>query len=107
MNPNTGVLSDPDRIASGLNQPGTVKVVFTSERKELRTNVVLDKGMFGVEFYLTHTLPDFKSRIVDRIFPESQRVDGETLFPITELCLQSILRTVRLSGQIVWQTGCY
>ena len=85
VDPKTGVPSDPDQIASGLNQPGTVEVVFTSERKELRANIVPDKGMFGVEFYLAHTLPDFKSRIVDRIFPETRRVDGETLFRITEL----------------------
>lgn len=96
VDPTTAVPNPTDKIASGLTQPGTVQVSFTSERKELQAHIVPDQGIFGVEFYLAFTLPDFKLKILGRIFPETRREDGENLFHLMELCLQhSALATWR------------
>ncbi|MGA0787720.1 MAG: hypothetical protein ACO3QH_09570, partial [Ilumatobacteraceae bacterium] len=55
-----------------MDQPKSIKLTWTHKGKEMSSHVVPDKGLFGVEFFLAHTYPDFK-RVLDRFSADQQR----------------------------------
>ena len=65
-----GAKGMPDKlIKEGLKQPDWIKISFKknskdSTFKEITGHVVPDQARFGVEYFLTLTLPDFKSKIL-------------------------------------------
>jgi hypothetical protein len=51
----------PDnRIEEGLKQPNHIKISFKKGAKEITGHVVSDQAWFRAEYFLMHTLPDFK-----------------------------------------------
>ncbi len=60
----------PDKlIKEGLKQPNRIKISFKknskdSNSKEITGQVALNQALFGAEYFLAYTLPDFKSKIL-------------------------------------------
>jgi hypothetical protein len=60
----------PDKlIEEGLKQPDQIKTSFEKNSKDLNSKditgqVALDQALFGMEYFLIYTLPDFKSKIL-------------------------------------------
>jgi hypothetical protein len=60
----------PDKlIKEGLKQLNPIKISFEknskdSNSKEITGQVVPNQTLFGAEYFLTYTLPDFKSKIL-------------------------------------------
>ncbi len=68
-----GAHGTPDRlIEKGLKQPNQIKISFEkkskdSSSKEITGQVASDQALFGAEYFLTYTLPNFKSKILTRL----------------------------------------
>ena len=83
-------------IETALKQPETIKVKWdrsyrgTSNhpsRTEASADIVPDKGLLGPEYALIHTIPEFESKIKNRMDP-SEPDYGRTLFELFGRCLQ-------------------
>jgi hypothetical protein len=65
-----GADGTPDKpIKEGLKQPGQIKISFAknskdSNSKEITGQVAPDQALFGAEYFLAYTLPNFKSKIL-------------------------------------------
>ena len=80
----------PDKtIEEGLKQPDQIKVSFTVNKKDYTGLVLSDQARFGPEYYLSFTLPDFKSRILGQIH-EDKWNDGDMLFMLIDQCFQCV-----------------
>ncbi len=62
-------------IKEGLKQPDQIKVSFEKGTKEITGHVAPDQAWFGAEYFLAHTLHDFKSKILTQLSAE-QKDDG-------------------------------
>ncbi len=83
----------PDKlIKEGLKQPDRIKVSFEKGTKEITGHVVPDLAQFGAEYFLAHTFPDFKSKILTRL-SDAQKDNGPLLFSL--LALGSVLSGCR------------
>ncbi len=69
-----GANGTPDKlIEEGLKQPNWIKISFEkiskdSYCKEITGHVASNQAWFGVEYFLAYTLPDFKSKILTRLW---------------------------------------
>ena len=87
----------PDKlIKEGLKQPDQIKVSFGKGAKEITGHVAPDQAQFGTEYFLAHTLPDFKSKILTRI-SDAQKDNGPLLFSLLSQCFQDVGLTDRTS----------
>jgi hypothetical protein len=65
-----GADGTPDKlIKEGLKQPNRIKISFEKNTKDLNSKeitgqVAHDQALFGAEYFLAYTLPDFKSKIL-------------------------------------------
>ncbi len=90
-----GADSTPDKlIKEGLKQPNPIKISFKknskdSNSKEITGQVAPDQALFGVEYFLAYTLPDFKSKILTRL-SDTQKANGPLLFNLMVQCFQGI-----------------
>ncbi len=58
----------PDKlIKEGLKQPDRIKVSFEKGAKEITGHVLPDQALFGAEYFLAYTLPNFKSKILTQL----------------------------------------
>ncbi len=56
-------------IKEGLKKPNQIKISFEKYSKDLNSKeitgqVVPDQALFGAEYFLAYTLPNFKSKIL-------------------------------------------
>jgi hypothetical protein len=56
-------------IKESLKQPNGIKISFKKnskdwKSKEITGQVAPNQGLFGMEYFLAYTLPDFKSKIL-------------------------------------------
>ena len=68
---------EPEKdIEAGLKQPETTKVTWdqpdsasqrTARTRDMSANIVPDKGIFGAEYAIIHTIPDFEKKIKARL----------------------------------------
>ncbi len=80
----------PDNlIEEGLKQPDRIKISFKKGAKEITGHVAPDQAQFGAEYFLTYTLPDFKSNILTQLLAE-QKNDGPLLFNLLGQCFQDV-----------------
>jgi hypothetical protein len=90
-----GADGTPDKpIKEGLKQPNRIKISFEkiskdSNSKEITGQVAPDQALFGVEYFLAYTLPDFKSKILTRLL-DAQKADGPLLFNLMGQCFQGV-----------------
>ena len=83
-------------IETALKQPETIKVKWDRSYRSTSNNptrakasadIVPDKGLLGPEYALIHTIPEFESKIKNRMDP-SEPDYGRTLFELFGRCLQ-------------------
>jgi hypothetical protein len=80
----------PDKlIKEALKQPDWIKVSFEKGTKEITGHIAPDQAWFGAEYFLAHTLHDFKSKILTRLSAE-QKDDGPLLFSLLDQCFQDV-----------------
>jgi hypothetical protein len=90
-----GADGTPDKlIKEGLKQPDQVKISFEKNSKDLNSKeitgqVAPDQALFGVEYFLAYTLPNFKSKILPRLL-DAQKADGLLLFNLIDQCFQGV-----------------
>ena len=88
-------IGEPEKdIESGLKQPDTIKVTWdqpdggrAGSTRGITAYVVPDKGIFGAEYSLIYTIPDFKQKVVARL-DTTQADHGNRLFDLFGQCLQ-------------------
>jgi hypothetical protein len=80
----------PDKlIEEGLKQPDRIKVSFEKEAKEITGHVAPNQAWFGMEYFLAYTLPNFKSKILNRL-SDTQKDNGPLLFSLLGQCFQDV-----------------
>ncbi len=80
----------PDKlIKEGLKQPDWIKVSFEKGTKEITGHVAPDQALFGTEYFLVYTLPNFKSKILTRL-SDAQKDNGQLLFSLLGQCFQDV-----------------
>ncbi len=90
-----GADGTPDKlIKEGLKQPDRIKISFEknskdSNSKEITSHVVPDQALFGTEYFLAYTLPNFKSKILTRL-SNAQKANGPLLFNLMGQCFQGV-----------------
>jgi hypothetical protein len=90
-----GADGTPDKlIKEGLKQPDQIKISFEknskdSNSKEITGQVAPDQALFGTEYFLIYTLPDFKSKILTRL-SDAQKANGLLLFNLMGQCFQGV-----------------
>jgi hypothetical protein len=83
----------PDNlIKEGLKQPNWIKISFKKGAKEITGHVVPDQAQFGAEYFLTYSLPNFKSKILTRLL-DTQKDNGPLLFNLMGQCFQDVSLT--------------
>ncbi len=103
-----GADGTPDKlIKEGLKQPNWIKISFKKNSKDLNSKeiagqVAPEQALFGVEYFLTYTLPDFKSKILTQLL-DAQKADGLLLFNLIGQCFQGVGLTEWMS---VIAKGC-
>jgi hypothetical protein len=86
-----GANGTPDKlIKEGLKQPDQIKISFEknskdSNSKEITGQVAPGKAPFGAEYFLAYTLPDFKSKILNRLL-DAPKANGPLLFNLMGQC---------------------
>ncbi len=90
-----GAYGMPDKlIKEGLKQPNWIKISFKknskdSNSKEITGHVAPNQALFGAEYFLAYTLPNFKSKILTWL-SDAQKDDGPLLFSLMGQCFQGI-----------------
>jgi hypothetical protein len=80
----------PDKLfKEGLKQPDQIKVSFEKGAKEITGHVAPNQARFGAEYFLAYTLPNFKSKILTRLW-DAQKDNGPLLFSLLSQCFQDI-----------------
>jgi hypothetical protein len=80
----------PDKlIEEGLKRPNQIKISFEKGAKEITGHVVPDQAQFGAECFLAYTLPDFKSKILTRLW-DTQKGHGPLLFSLLGQWFQDV-----------------
>ncbi len=68
-----GADGTPDKlIKKGLKQPNQIKISFEKNSKDLNSKeiacqVAPNQALFGAEYFLAYTLPNFKSKILTQL----------------------------------------
>ncbi len=79
-----GANGTPDKlIKEGLKHPNWNKISFEKNSKDLNYKeitgqVAPNQALFGTEYFLAYTLPDFKSMILTRL-SDAQKANGPLL----------------------------
>jgi hypothetical protein len=81
-------------IKEGLKQPNWIKISFKknskdSNSKEITSQIVPNQALFGAEYFLAYTLPDFKSKILTWLL-DAQKTNGPLLFNLMGKCFQGV-----------------
>jgi hypothetical protein len=80
----------PDNlIKDGLKQPHCIKIFFEKGAKEITGHVMPDQAQFGTKYFLTFTLPSFKSKILTQLL-DTQKDNGPTLVNLMGQCFQDV-----------------
>ncbi len=102
-----GVNGTPDKlIEEGLKQPNWIKISFKksskdSNSKDITGQVATDQALFGMEYFLAYTLPNFKSKILTRL-SNAQKANGPLLFNLMGHCFQGVGLTESTSFIAKW-----
>jgi hypothetical protein len=97
-----GADGTPDKlIKEGLKQPNQIKISFEknskdSSPKEITGQVAPNQALFGAEYFLAYTLPNFKSKILTRLL-HAQKANGPFLCNLMGQCFQGAGLTERTS----------
>jgi hypothetical protein len=90
-----GADGTPDKlIKEGLKQPNCIKISFEknskdSNSKEITGQVAPNQALFGTEYFLAYTLPNFKSKILTQL-SDAQKANGPLLFNLMGQCFEGI-----------------
>jgi hypothetical protein len=90
-----GADSTPDKlIEEGLKQPDQIKISFKKNSKDSNSKgitgqVAPNQALFGTEYFLAYTLPNFKSKILTQLLV-AQNADGPLLFNLMGQCFQGV-----------------
>ncbi len=90
-----GADGTPDKlIKEGLKQPDWIKISLKKKSKDLNSKeitsqVALNQALFGAEYFLVYTLPDFKSKILTWLL-DVQKANGPLVFNLMGQCFQGI-----------------
>jgi hypothetical protein len=90
-----GADGTPDKlIKEGLKQSNQIKISFKknskdSSSKEITGQVAPGQALFGTEYFLAYTLPNFKSKILTQLL-DAQKANGLLLFNLMGQCFQGI-----------------
>jgi hypothetical protein len=90
-----GADGTPDKlIEEGLKQLNRIKISFKKNSKDLNSKeitgqVAPDQALFGAEYFLPYTLPDFKSKILTRL-SNAQKANGLMLYNLIGQCFQGV-----------------
>ncbi len=85
----------PDKlIKEGLKQPNQIKISFKknsedSNSKEITGQIAPNQALFGAEYFLAYTLPDFKSKILTQL-SDAQKANCPLLFNLMGQCFQGV-----------------
>ena len=78
-------------IKDGMSQPPTIKILWsTSNGREMSCEVTPDKSLFGPEYALAYTIPDFEKKLLIR-WEKDHKDDPEYMnkkFDLFRNCLQ-------------------
>jgi hypothetical protein len=78
-------------IKDGMSQPPTIKILWsTSNGREMSYEVTPDKGLFGPEYALVYTIPDFEKKLPIR-WDKDHKEDPKYMnknFDLFRSCLQ-------------------
>ena len=89
-----------NRIETGLGQPETIRIKFdipeagrnaAGRTREVSADIVPDKGIFGPEYALVHTFPDFATKIRARLDPTAEGFVSN-LHNLLGLCFQGVAK---------------
>ena len=80
-------------IKDGLKQP-QIKISFKKNSKDLNSKEITgqvgpDQALFGAEYFLANTLPNFKSKILTQLL-DLQKDNGPLLISLLGQCFQDI-----------------
>jgi hypothetical protein len=101
----------PDKlIKEDMKQPDQIKITFEKGTMDITGHLVPDQAQFGPEYFISFTLPDFKSKILTRLL-DAKKDKGPTLFNLMGQCFQDIgltqtwekVRLVSLSSGFYFQ----
>jgi hypothetical protein len=90
-----GTDGTPDKlIKEGLKQPDWIKIFFKKNFKDLNSKeitgqVAPNQALFGAEYFLAYTLPNFKLKILTWLL-DAQKADGPLLFNLMGQCFPGI-----------------
>jgi hypothetical protein len=90
-----GANGTPDKLTEeGLKQPNQIKISFEknskdSNSKEITGQVATNQPLFGMEYFLAYTLPNFKSKILTQL-SDVQKANGPMLFKLMGQCFQGV-----------------
>ncbi len=90
-----GADGTPDKlIKEGLKRPNQIKISFKKNSKDLNSKeitgrVAPDQALFGTEYFLAYTLPNFKSKILTQL-SDAQKADGPLLSNLMGQCFQGV-----------------
>jgi hypothetical protein len=93
-----GADGTPDKlIKEGLKQPDQIKISFEknskeSNSKEITGQVAPNQALFGAEYFLAYTLPNFKPKILTQL-SDVQKANGSVLFNLIGQYFQGIGQT--------------
>ena len=90
----------PDRNhSSALKQPETIKVRWEAQSstggttKDMVADIIPDKGLFGCEFSMIHTFPNFNQLIRKRL-DRTQTNHVKDLYDLMGRCFQHTAKTI-------------
>ena len=85
-------------IEEGLRQPDTTRIKFyTNETgvnsrgriREISADIVPDKGLYGPEYAMIFTIPQFRDKVITRLDPADPKFVSQ-LFTLFGQCLQGL-----------------
>jgi hypothetical protein len=90
-----GANGTPDKlIKEVLKQLDQIKISFEKNSKDLNSKeitsqVVPNQAVFGAEYFLAYTLPNFNSKILTRL-SDAQKANGPLPFNLMGQCFQGV-----------------
>jgi hypothetical protein len=83
-------------IKDGMSQPPTIKIQWsTPSGQEMSCNITPDRGLFGPEYVLAYTIPDFEKKLLVR-WDKDHKEDPDYMnkkFDLFPGCLQGTAAT--------------
>ena len=78
--------------SSAFKQPETIRVRWDEatkdSKREVVADIVPDRGLFGCEYAMIHTFPEFEKRIVARLDDTDEKAHGKMLYSLMNRCFQ-------------------